>query len=240
MKRALVGGLPRTFQLARAFRAGEIGDRHNPEFTMLEWYRAFAGKDEILSDTEAIIVGVFAELSAKTRNLDLTRPFRRFTVASAFAEFAKTSESEMLRLAHLDEERFFRLLVDEIEPRFEELRAPVVLERYPAKMASLARRCPDDPRYADRFEVYAAGIELSNGFDELTDPVEQRERFDRDRAERGASGKQTHRIDERFIASLAEGMPPSSGNALGFDRLVMLALGKASIRDVIAWPEGVL
>ncbi|HTJ80241.1 MAG TPA: EF-P lysine aminoacylase EpmA [Polyangiaceae bacterium] len=240
MKRALVGGLPRTFQLARAFRAGEVGEHHNPEFTMLEWYRAFAGMDDVIGDTEAVITTVFSAVGPASPSLDLGRPFERISVSEAFERFAHATEAEMLRLAHEDEERFFRLLVDEIEPRLAERRAPVVLHRYPAKMASLARLCPHDERFAERFEVYAGGIELSNGFGELTDPLEQRARFARDQAERRNLEKNEYAVDERFLASLAEGMPPSAGNALGFDRLLMLALGKRSIRDVLALPEGVL
>jgi lysyl-tRNA synthetase class 2 len=233
MKRLLVGGVPRCFQLARCFRRGELGGRHNPEFTMLEWYRAFAGADAIMRDTEAIVV---AALAGGAQALDLARPFQRLSVKDAFQRYGKIDEAEMLRLAHEDDERFFRVLIEDVEPALEALQAPVFLHDYPAKMASLARLSPSDPRYAERFELYAAGLELSNGFSELTDPAEQRERFERDQRDRAALGKPVYPIDERFLAGLEAGMPPAAGNALGLDRLVALALDRSSIGDVIAFP----
>jgi lysyl-tRNA synthetase class 2 len=246
MKRLLVGGIPRCFQIARCFRRGEVGGRHNPEFTMLEWYRAFADAEEVVRDTEEIVravAGAFGDRDALVvgaRRIALDRPFVRTTVAQAFRDHAGVEEHEMLAWANDDEETFFRVLVDRVEPRLASLDVPVVLHRYPAKMASLARLAPDDPRYAERFEVYVAGLELSNGFGELTDPVEQRARFERDRSERRAAGQPVYPIDERFLAALASGMPPSAGNALGLDRLVMLGASKDEIGDVLALPEGVL
>ena len=247
MKRLLSGGVPRCFQFAKCFRRSEIGQNHNPEFTMLEWYRAFGGMDEMIGDTESIVRGAFEAAAgleapgrAKDAPLDLATPFRRFTVAEAFAAFADTDEEEMLRLANDDEETFFRLLVDRVEPAMEKLHRPVVLHRFPAKMASLARLDPEDPRYAERFEVYARGIELSNGFVELCDQREQRARLERDSKERKEKGLPVYPIDERFLAALEEGMPPAVGNALGFDRLVMLATGASKISQVVAFPEGVL
>ena len=242
MKRLLVGGVPRCFQLARCFRRGEVGHRHNPEFTMLEWYRAFAGADAIMADTEAIVVAALASGSRFGRvesRLDLSRPFARISVKEAFAAHAGVNEAEMLRLAHEDDERFFRILIEDVEPALEARAAPVFLHRYPANMASLARLSPDDPRYAERFELYAAGLELSNGFGELTDPTEQRARFERDQRDRAALGKPVYPIDERFLGALAGGMPPCAGNALGLDRLVALALGRTEIGDVIAFPFGI-
>ncbi len=234
MKRLLVGGVPRCFQIARCFRRGELGGHHNPEFTMLEWYRAFAGADSIMTDTEAIVARALGGPAAAA--LDLSRPFARITVKEAFMTYANIDEAEMLRLAHEDDERFFRVLIDDIEPALEARNAPVFLHEYPANMASLARLCPGDARYAERFELYAAGLELSNGFAELTDPLEQRERFERDQRQRAALGKPVYPIDERFLGALAAGMPPAAGNALGLDRLVALALGRSSIGDVIALP----
>lgn len=246
MKRLLVGGIPRCFQLARCFRRGEIGARHEPEFTMLEWYRSFAGMDAILQDTEAIVEAVAraivgsSSLRVNGREVAITRPFERVTVAEAFERAAHLGEAEVLRLANEDEDRFFRVLVEEVEPRLAEAPAPIVLHRYPAKQASLARLCPDDPRWADRFEVMAAGIELSNGFVELTDATEQRGRFERDRAERRERGLAVYPLDERFLAALEEGMPPAAGNALGLDRLVAIALGVPRIADVTAFPDAEL
>lgn len=246
MKRLLVGGLPRVYQLARSYRRGELGVHHTPEFTMLEWYRAFAAMDEVVRDTEALVEQVFVAMGASTRRtlkgreLDVRRPWPRWTVAEAFERFAGVAEATMLEWAHHDEERFFRTLVDTIEPSLAELETPAILLRYPAPMASLARLCPDDERYAERFEVYAAGLELCNGFGELTCPVEQRARFERDREERRARGLEVYPLDERFLEALGAGMPPSAGNALGFDRLLALSLGTDDIHELQAFPPGEL
>lgn len=246
MKRLLVGGVPRCFQLARCFRRGELGHRHEPEFTMLEWYRAFADAQAILDDTEAIVevvaraAGGAAALSIGGRAIAITRPFERITVAEAFARAVRIDDAEVLRLANEDEPRFFRVLVEEVEPLLAEAGAPIVLHRYPARQASLARLCPDDPRWADRFEVIAGGLELANGFVELTDAAEQRARFVRDQREREAAGLPVYPLDERFLAALEEGMPPSAGNALGFDRLVAAAVGAPRIADVTAFPDAEL
>ena len=192
MKRLLSGGVPRCFQIARCFRRGEVGSRHNPEFTMLEWYRAFADQDAVLDDTEALVcraaasVGRGDVIEHDGRRIDLSRPFRRITIAEAFRDLADVAEATMLAWAERDEETFFRVLVDRIEPALAREPRPVVLHRYPAQMASLARLAPDDARYAERFEVYVGGVELSNGFAELTDPVEQRARLERDREARRA------------------------------------------------------
>jgi lysyl-tRNA synthetase class 2 len=237
MKRLLVGGVPRCFQIARAFRRDEAGRHHNAEFTLLEWYRAFAGSADVIRDTEALIARVLDTINPRGEHgLDLALPFPIITVAQAFHDYASISEVEMLRLASEDREAFFRALVDRVEPTLAAMRRPVILSRYPAVMASLARLCPDDPRYADRFEAYAGGMELSNGFGELVDPVEQRRRFERDRAERANARLAVPPVDERFVAALGEGMPPSAGNALGLDRLVALGLGAAAIGDAMAFP----
>lgn len=241
MKRLLVGGLTRCFQFARCFRAGEIGRLHEPEFTMLEWYRAWGSLDEMLADTEQVVrtaAGVadpalrFAALGAP---IDIDSPFERLTLREAFARYAP-GEGDPIALASRDEERFFGVLVERIEPNLGRVR-PTFLMRWPAPMASLARLAPDDPSVCERFELYVGGIELCNGFVELTDPVEQRARLQRDQRERAARGLPVYPIDERFLAALEEGMPPSVGNALGLDRLVALVAGCESIADVIAFPH---
>jgi lysyl-tRNA synthetase class 2 len=242
MKRLLVGGIPRCFALARCFRKGESGGRHNPEFTMLEWYRAHAGMDAMIADTENVVRAVAHAFGRRTlavgdAEIEIDAPFRRLTVTEAFHDIASVAEDEMLRLAIHDEEQFFRILVDQVEPALAAMPVPVVLHRYPAGMASLARLDPDDVCYAERFEVYAGGVELSNGFVELTDPTEQRARLERDQRERNERGLPVYPTDERFLAALGEGMPDAAGNALGFDRLVMLASGRGRIGDVIAFAD---
>jgi lysyl-tRNA synthetase class 2 len=238
MKRLLVAGYARIFQLAKCFRRGERGERHNPEFTMLEWYRANAGVDDVIADTEQLVAAVTGgAVDVGGRRVVCAPPFARLTVCEAFERFAKMSRAETLEAAANDEDRFFRVLVDEVEPRIAELPHALVLNEYPASQASLARRKPGDPDVAERFELYVAGVELCNGFGELTDANEQRARFARDQAERKARGLAVYPIDEKFVAALDRGMPPSGGNALGVDRLVALACGTTDIADVLAFTD---
>jgi lysyl-tRNA synthetase class 2 len=240
MKRQLVDhpGAPRVFQITRAFRAGELGDRHNPEFTILELYRAHAGIEAVMRDTEQLVARLtrgFVTIDGRT--VDVRPPLPRITVAQAFERFAGVPEAEMLRLANEDQTTFFEKLAFVVEPALATLDHGVVLVDYPASQASLARKKPGDPRYAERFELYVAGVELCNGFGELTDAAEQRARFARDQAERKEKGKPVYPIDERFLEALERGMPESGGNAIGFDRLVALACGTTSIKDVIAFTD---
>lgn len=237
MKRLLVGGLSRIYQLARCFRRGERGPRHEPEFTMLEWYRALSSAEAIMRDTEECVAHCARSLCGTTRLaradggvLELAPPWDRMTVEEALRAHAGIAWDDIAA----DEERFF-LVLTEIEPRLGRER-PVFLTEWPAPMASLARLIPGTDR-AERFEAFVSGIELSNGFGELTDPIEQRARLERDRAARAARGLATPRIDERFLAALEEGMPPSGGNALGFERLLMLLIGEVEIDRVLAFGD---
>lgn len=242
MKRLLAGGVPRCFQVTRCFREGEVGRRHNPEFTMLEWYRAFAEVEALIDETEALVREV-ARALGRVRSLELfghrvslEAPFERLTVGEAFARYAGVPADEAIAMASADEDRFFRLLVDVVEPALARATMPVFLVEYPAPFASLARLKPGDARVAERFELYVAGVELCNGFGELTDPAEQRARLLRDQAAREALGKPVYPIDERFLAALEEGMPESAGNALGLDRLIAVCLGTEVIASVQAFP----
>jgi lysyl-tRNA synthetase class 2 len=239
MKRLLAGGLERIVQIGKCFRNDEVGERHQPEFTMLEWYRAWAGMDDVMRDTEQLVAHVARALSGGEAVLhtsqgpiDVTPPWPRLTVREAFARHCGLELDDVVH----DEDRFYRELVERIEPALEGMGA-VFLTEYPASMASLARKKPDDPRVAERFEAYVGGIELCNGFGELTDADEQRARFVHDQRERERLGLPVYPIDERFMAALEQGIPPSGGNALGLDRLVMLALGAAHIEDVLAIPR---
>lgn len=237
MKRLLASGMQRIYQLGHAFRRDEEGHHHQPEFTMLEWYRAHASSEAVMADTEQLVAMLATGLHGRPvierggRPIDLTPPWPRITVAQAFETFAGVRVDDVLP----DEERFFRLLIERIEPQLGRER-PVFLTHYPASMASLARIHSDDTRYADRFEAYVDSIELCNGFGELTDPSEQRRRFLADQAARRNLGKPVYPIDERFIGALEHGMPESAGNALGFDRLVMLLLNQPRVEDVMAFP----
>jgi lysyl-tRNA synthetase class 2 len=243
MKRLLAGGIPRCFQLARCFRRGEEGARHNREFLMLEWYRAFADMDEVLRDTEDLVRLSVQEISGGTDievggvEVDVGAPFERLGVAAAFERHAGIDERRALEMAQDDEEGFFRVLVDRVEPAIAQSPRPVFLVGYPRSQASLARISPADPRVCERFELYVGGVELCNGFGELTDPVEQRRRFERDQAERARRQLPVYPMDERFLAALSEGMPRAAGNALGVDRLLALCLGERAIGDVMGFPR---
>jgi lysyl-tRNA synthetase class 2 len=246
MKRLLVAGVPRQFQIAHVFRRGETGAHHNPEFTMLEWYRAFAGVEQVMRDTEELVTELVSAFNADGRlpgehaPITVAPPFARMTVAEAFARFAGVREAEVFRLARDDGDAFFRLLVERVEPELAAAATPVFLVDYPIEHASLARAKPSDRRVCERFELYLGGLELCNGFGELTDPDEQRRRLLRDQDARAAAGKPVYPIDERFLAALAEGMPPSAGNALGIDRIVALCLGEPEIAGVMPFPAGLV
>src|SRR5690606_36377426 len=151
------------------------------------------------------------ELVVGEAKINCEPPFERLPVAEAFERFAGTSQEDALRLAETDEETFFRLLVEKVEPALATIHHPVFLTDYPISQASLARAKPSDPRVAERFELYVGGIELCNGFGELTDAKEQRDRLERDQKARKTLGKPVYPIDERFLVSLEEAMPPSAG-----------------------------
>jgi len=245
MKRLLAAGFPRVFQLARASRLNELGRLHEPEFAMLEWYRAFAGLPQVLSDTEQLLRSVAERVSGTAQlfgpagqRYELAIPFQRITVREAFRKHAGIEDA--VDLAHTDEARYFELLVSVVEPGLAREPEPLFLWKYPANQAALARLSVEDPSVAERFELYVGGVELCNGFDELTDPNEQRLRFEQDVLRRAAEGRAAYPIDERFLAGLTSGMPRSGGNALGFDRLLMLATGARELGDVIAFPARVL
>ena len=262
MKKLLVAGLPRIWQLAHVFRDGERSTTHHPEFSMLEWYRAGASWRDLIADCEALLRRAQAAAGAEAlawrgRSADARRPFRRLSVAEAFARYAGidilATAPDPLRpdfalLAAAAgavgiephpgddwEALYFRIFLDRIEANLG-LGAPTVLHGYPAALAALARRDAQDPRLAERFELYVCGLELANAFGELTDAAEQRARFGADQARKQALYGETYPIDEDFLDALGYGMPPSAGIALGFDRLVMLATGADDIEEVLWAP----
>jgi lysyl-tRNA synthetase class 2 len=238
MKRLLAAGANRIYSLGKVFRQEELGARHEPEFTMLEWYRAFADSAAMMHDTEQLAAQVAQTLLGSTvvpgvsgrGPIDLAPPWERLTVREAFDRYAGISADSLVA----NEDEFFHVLATRVEPELGRGR-PTILMRYPAKMAALARLCEDDPTVAERFEAYVDGVELCNAFYELTDATEQRARLLADQATRSAAGKPLYPIDESFLAALETGLPPCSGNALGFDRLLMLVLGRDRIEDVIAF-----
>ncbi|HET6418163.1 MAG TPA: EF-P lysine aminoacylase EpmA [Polyangiales bacterium] len=228
MKRLLSAGAKRIFQLSRSYRADEQGQHHEREFTMLEWYRADAGSEDVIRDTEALVAFVAESLDQPAP--EVQPPWERMTVEDALQFHANVTLESLVD----DEESFFRIWVEQVQPRLGG-EQPVVVTDWPASMASLARI--KDNGMADRFEAFYRGVELCNGFGELTDPDEQRRRFERDQEQRRALGVAVYPIDERFLDALKSGIPESGGNALGVERLLMLLLGADSIQAVMPFPE---
>jgi len=262
MKKLLVAGVPRLFQLARVFRNGERAPTHHPEFTMLEWYRAGAGWRAIAEDCIALLRACLDAVPPALRDpagfrrggltADPSGAWEMLSVAEAFARhagidvLATVGDPAALgaaaaaigiapRAGEAWDDLFFRIFLDRVEPRLG-IGVPTVLHAYPASMAALARLDPDDPRVAERFEVYVCGLELANAFGELTDAAEQRRRFEADMDLKQRLYGERYPIDEDFLAALDHGMPEAAGIALGFDRLVMLATGAERIEDVLWVP----
>ena len=237
MKRLLASGYEKIFQICRCFRQGERGRRHVPEMTLLEWYAANVDYLYLMTQCEALIgfvagrMGIGRRLTYQGHAIDLTPPWDRLSVAETFQRFGGMTAEQAL-----DRDCFDEIMGIDIEPKLGFDR-PLFLYDYPARCGSLARLKPDDPSVAERFELYIAGMELCNAFSELTDPIEQRTRFEAENHVRGANGKSVYPIAEPFLKSLKT-MPPAAGNALGLDRLVMLFTDTASIDEVVAFtPE---
>lgn len=262
MKKLLAAGMPRIWQLAHVFRNDERSATHHPEFSMLEWYRAGASYRDLMDECMALVracqTAAGAEmLTRRGRSADARREWQRISVADAFRELCgidllatapDPSRPDQDRLAAAAsgigiaphpgddwEALFFRIFLERIEPLLG-LGTPTILYDYPVSMAALSRRSPDDPRLAERFEVYVCGLELANGFGELTDPIEQRARFIADQARKQALYGHSYPIDNDFLAALEHGLPDCAGIALGFDRVVMLATDADDIEDVLWTP----
>lgn len=238
MKRLLCRGHQRIFQISHCWRAAERGSRHLSEFTMLEWYRADADYSALMDDCVGLLQHVAsrctpdAQFSRFGKKIDPYAKWEHISIQEAFLRFAQADV-----LACVENGDFDELLVSRIEPALEHAAVPVIMADYPAQLAALSRLKADDPRYAERFELYLAGLELANGFSELHDPQEQRLRFEEANKKRQADGRSALPIPERFLDELAL-MPPSAGIALGVDRLVMLTAGVDTIDEVVAFrPE---
>ncbi len=258
MKRLLCAGYEKIYQICKTFRDEPIGKMHNPEFTMLEWYRTHADYTHIMQDTEHLIASVATHLwgtptlTYNQQTIDLTPPWPRISVQDALIQHAQitanpfTQTSQFIQQAqnkghtHIltndsAETAFFKIFLDVVEKKLGASK-PTFLIDYPASMAALATRKKDAPHLAERFELYIAGFELANAFTELTDPIEQRTRFEEEQEQRRLDNNPIYPIDETFLHALQTGMPPSGGIALGIDRLVMLFAQQTHIQDVIAFP----
>lgn len=270
MKKLLSAGFGHIFQICKSFRNQEgLSSFHNPEFTILEWYRTEADYEVIMEDCEQLLLHLHRQINGPAagntltyqgRKYDLSSPWERISVAEAFAKYCgidvdtMLSEEKLLAAVaekgyqltdnHTWEQAYHQLFLNEIEPNLGQT-APTIIYDYPASQAALSRKKVGDPRFAERFEFYLAGLELGNAFSELTNAVEQKERMLQELQERKNLGKTEFALDEEFIEALEMGLPATGGIAVGVDRLVMLFADVASvsetllfpIQDVFAFPE---
>ncbi len=256
LKRLLVGGFERVFEINRNFRNEGISVRHNPEFTMMEFYQAYATYEDLIKYTEEMLCYVVEKLLG---SLDFTyqgcaisfqRPWKRLTVKEAILEYgdidAKSLEDRDLAYAYAqkigldlpDDIGYGKIIVEIFEEVAEEkLIQPTFITSYPTEVSPLSRRSDKDPEVVDRFELFIAGREMANAFSELNDPVDQKERFLQQVAEKEKGDEEAHYMDEDYIRALEYGMPPAAGEGIGIDRLVMLLTDSPSIRDVILFPQ---
>jgi lysyl-tRNA synthetase, class II len=256
LKRLIVGGFPRVFEINRNFRNEGISTIHNPEFTMLEFYMSYADYQDLIALTEELISGLAQQTLGKTviqyqgKEIILTPPWRRWSYHQAILEVNHLDASVLhdrdkaLAAAkqlnvHVDPKSTLFAILNEI---FEEtvepnLQQPTFITDYPIEISPLARRKDADPTLTDRFELYIAGREIANAFSELNDPLDQRDRFEGQAAQREAGDEEAHLVDEDFLRALEFGMPPTAGEGIGIDRLIMLLTDQASIRDVVLFPQ---
>jgi lysyl-tRNA synthetase class 2 len=236
-KKLLAAGVGNTFEITRSFRnEEEISRLHSPEFTILEWYRVNADYLDIMDDFEDLFLKIVGkdELNYQGENYDLKKPWPRITFAEAFKKYADKD------LSGVSDEDFYKIFFNEVEPEILKSKKPVFLYDYPISQASLARPKKEDPKYAERFEVFVAGVELGNCFSELIDAKIQKERFEKDKMLRQAQHKTDYPIDGELIEALESGLPPVSGIAVGVDRLIMLAADVPNVADTIFFPDGEL
>jgi len=256
LKRLIVGGFPRVFEINRNFRNEGISTIHNPEFTMLEFYVSYADYQDLIRLTEELISSLAQQLLGTTvieyqsQTINLAPPWRRWSYHQAILEVnglapaILTDREQALAAAKqlnvpVDPKWPLFNIVNEIfeetvEPRLEQ---PTFITDYPIEISPLARRKDADPSLTDRFELYIAGREIANAFSELNDPLDQRERFEGQAAQREAGNEEAHVVDEDFLRALEYGMPPTAGEGIGIDRLIMLFTNQASIRDVVLFPQ---
>ena len=258
LKRLVVGGFERVFEINRSFRNEGISTRHNPEFTMIEFYQAYADYHDLMDLTERLfnqlaldILGS-TELTYQEESISLQAPFARITMTDAIATYAKDFDISRIEEREYLAEYASTVLKQQVKEGFgvgklktiifeetaeHQLRQPTFITEYPAETSPLARRNDDNPDITDRFELFVGGRELANGFSELNDPADQAERFRGQVAEKDAGDDEAMHFDEEYIEALSYGLPPTAGEGIGIDRLVMLFTDSASIRDVILFPH---
>ncbi|MDS9998685.1 lysine--tRNA ligase [Bacillus atrophaeus] len=256
LKRLIVGGLERVYEIGRVFRNEGVSTRHNPEFTMIELYEAYADYQDIMSLTENLIAHIAQEVLGSTtiqygeEQIDLKPEWKRLHMVDAVKEatgvdfwnevtveqardYAKEHGVEItksMRVGHIINE-FFEQKIEET------LIQPTFIYGHPVEISPLAKKNPEDPRFTDRFELFIVGREHANAFTELNDPIDQRERFEAQLKEREEGNDEAHMMDEDFVEALEYGMPPTGGLGIGIDRLVMLLTNAPSIRDVLLFPQ---
>lgn len=262
IKKLISAGIGNCFEITKCFRnEEEVSTLHNPEFTMLEWYRINAGYADIMNDFEELFADIIKTLYPETdlkkwsyqnTTYDITTPWTRVTISEAFNKYAKVdtetllSEKELINKAKQKgyivdsntkwEEVFHQIIFNEIEPALNKMHKPYFLYDYPLSQASLSKKKASDPRFAERFEVFLAGVELGNCFSELIDADEQKVRFEKDLMERKIRGKTPFPIDKELLKALSEGMPETAGVAVGADRLIMLAGNFPEISETMFFP----
>jgi lysyl-tRNA synthetase class 2 len=246
MKRLLAAGSGSIYQVCKVFRQGEAGHQHNPEFSMLEWYRLGFDHHQLMAEVNDLVRELLEGYRPLTATLQLSYrdAFQRYAgldpLLASIAELQATVKQRGIDVTGLDENHkdpwLDLLMTHVVEPALPQ-DCPVFIYDYPASQAALARIRQSEPPVAERFELYLGGMELANGFHELTDAVEQHLRFEADLATRDATGLPRVPVDERFLAALESGLPPCAGVALGIDRLVMLAAGVESISGVLAFED---
>jgi lysyl-tRNA synthetase class 2 len=261
LKRLTVGGMGRVFEINRNFRNEGISTQHNPEFTMLEFYQAYAEYQGLMTFTEALLSSVAqttigtTDVTFNDQAISLAAPYRRLSLREAAAEKASAQladdvTADMLRdrasAAHVAERLALpvkpsdgagKIATTIFESLWErDLIQPTFVYDFPTEVSPLSKQKPDDPDTVERFELYAGGFEIANGFSELNDPDEQRRRFEAQLAQREGGDQEAHAMDEDYIRALMYGLPPTGGEGIGIDRFVMLLTGSPSIRDVILFP----
>ena len=256
LKRLIVGGIDRVFEINRNFRNEGLSTRHNPEFTMIEFYQAYANYDDLMNLTEKLLVGIAKEVIGREEisyqgvNFDFSKKFDRLTVEEAILKYNSDISSEdinqiniantlkKLKITAKDSWGYGKSLIEIFEATTEEkLIQPTFITRYPTEVSPLARKNDDDPEITDRFELFIGGREIANGFSELNDAEDQSDRFKKQVEDKDSGDDEAMHYDADYIRALEYGMPPTAGEGIGIDRLVMLFTDAPSIRDVLLFPH---